>query len=282
MPEPRIAAPVPVPAPASPVPAVVARTPAPSGELPAEALELCERGLSEAFAAAVADEAITHLMPFARDPALKPVLREALAARIPIARPKVGTSGGVIGFVGPGGSGKTRCVARLASAYAQRSPLPVACVTLRSKDGGAELSRLLASAGVPIHVEDDPALAAQRVQELRGHSLVLLDTPGVSPRAEAELRQLAAELHQLAADELHLTVPATIAPAAARELVDGARTLGVDAIALTHADETEQLGTVVELAVDTGLPLSFVGRGTSLDAGLRPAVAEELALAVLP
>jgi flagellar biosynthesis GTPase FlhF len=155
-------------------------------------------------------------------------------------------------------------------------------VTLRSKDGGAELSRLLASAGVPIHVEDDPALAAQRVQELRGHSLVLLDTPGVSPRAEAELRQLAAELHQLAADELHLTVPATIAPAAARELVDGARTLGVDAIALTHADETEQLGTVVELAVDTGLPLSFVGRGTSLDAGLRPAVAEELALAVLP
>jgi flagellar biosynthesis GTPase FlhF len=68
----------------------------------------------------------------------------------------------------------------------------------------------------------------------------------------------------------------------AHELVEGLRSLGITALALTHADETRRLGTVVELAVSTDLPLSYVGRGTSMQAGLRPANAEELALALVP
>jgi len=103
----------------------------------------------------------------------------------------------------------------------------------------------------------------------------------VSPRAEAELRALAAELRQLRLDECHLAVPATMARDAGHDLVDGTRSLGVDALALTHADETDRLGNVVELAIDTGLPLSYVGRGTIVTGGLRPALPEELAAAVL-
>jgi flagellar biosynthesis GTPase FlhF len=69
--------------------------------------------------------------------------------------------------------------------------------------------------------------------------------------------------------------------AAARELVAGADVLGVDAITLTHLDETEQLGTGVELAAESGLPLSYVSRGTAVEHGLRPASAEDLARALL-
>ena len=242
---------------------------------------LTEAGLGAAVARSVVEETVTHLAPFAQDPSLKPLAQRALAARIPVHVTR-GAGGLVIGFVGPGGSGKTRCVARLAAAYAARSSLPVAVVTLRPKDGGAELRELLAGTDVEVHDVNDAGAAARRIGELRESAMVVLDTPGVSPRAEDELRLLATELAQLHADELHLTVPATIAPRAARELVTGARILRPSAIAITHQDETDAIGTVVDLAIETCLPLSFVGRGQAVQTGLRRADAGELAHALMP
>jgi flagellar biosynthesis GTPase FlhF len=251
-----------------------------SAALPADAHEaidnLTARGLSHELAADLVEQAVNHLMPFAPSNDVTPVVARALAQRIPV-RPVGGANGHVIGFVGPGGSGKTRCVAQLAAAYARGSSLPVACVALRADDSGAELGRLLAPLGVPMHSLEDPAEAAQRIADLRGSHLVVLDTPGVSPRADATVRELAGDLRRVAPDEVHLTLPATYGSQAARELLDGLAPLRPDAIALTHADETGHLGTAIELAIRTATPLSFVSRGAG---ALRPAAAEELALAL--
>jgi flagellar biosynthesis GTPase FlhF len=51
---------------------------------------------------------------------------------------------------------------------------------------------------------------------------------------------------------------------------------------VTHADETEQLGTAVGLAIECGLPLSYLACGQAVDAGLRPAEAGDLASALAP
>ncbi len=261
---------------------VVPQAPAGPAGLSPEGTELLAGGFSTGLAGEIVHTAMTHVAPLAEDRSPRAMVRAALAARIPVATPVRGPGGAVIGFVGPAGSGKTRCVARLATAYAKRSALPVACVTLRAADEGVELDTLLRGAGVPVHVEHDAIAAAQRIAALRNETIVLIDTPGVSPRAEAELRTLCSELRRLAADELHVAIPATIGPLAAREVAAAGRTLGAHAIALTHTDETAALGTVVELAMDTGLPLSYVARGTGLDGGMRPAGADALALALLP
>jgi flagellar biosynthesis protein FlhF len=264
----------------APRPAAAAVTPSTDASLPADAHEaidcLVASGLSHELAADIVDQAVNHLMPFAANHDVKPVVARALAQRIPV-RPVGGSGGHVIGFVGPGGSGKTRCAAQLAAAYARGSSLPVACVALRAADGGAELARLLAPLGVPMHALEDPAEAAQRVAELRGSTLVVLDTPGVSPRAQATVRELAGDLRRMEPDEVHLTLPATYGSQAASELLEGLAPLRPDAIALTHADETGHIGTAIELAMRTGTPLSFVSRGAG---ALRPAAAEELALAL--
>ncbi|HEY3019414.1 MAG TPA: hypothetical protein VGJ32_04435 [Solirubrobacteraceae bacterium] len=267
------------------LPAAPASAPAgPPAHWPAGAARvqtrLLDRGLSSPMVAEVLDEVVTNLLPFASNGRIKPLVASALARRIPAA-PLRGAGGRVVGFVGPGGAGKTRCVARLAHAYAVRTPAPVTCVTLRAEDDGAELRRLLAPCGVPVLALDDAAEARTRLDRLPDDALVLVDTPGVSPRAEAELRALANELRQLRLDETHLALPATMGPDAGRDLVVGTRSLGVDALALTHADETERLGTAIELAIETGLPLSYIGRGTIISGGLRPALPEELAAVVL-
>lgn len=268
------------PVPAEPEPAAPAPVLAPAGLGP-DGAALVATGISQLLAADLVQTAAAHIAPLAQDDSPRAVLRAALAARIPVATPVRGPGGAVIGFVGPAGSGKTRCVARLATAYAKRSALPVTCITLRPADGGAELTALLREAGVTVHAEDDAVAASRRIDALRNETIVLVDTPGVSPRADAELRTLSSELRRLAADELHLTVPATIGPIAARELAEAGRRLGAGGIALTHADETAALGTVVELAIDAGVPLSYVARGTALDGGMRPASADALALALL-
>ena len=285
---PQVAAlPAPAPDARHDVPEVLDRAPALRArprEWPAEAGDLrdalVDHGLDATLADSVVGETVTHLLPFSSSAQLENLVVDALAARIPV-RPLTGTGGRVVAFVGPGGSGKTRCLARLAAAYAARSDLPVACVALRPADGGSSLSMLLGPAGVATHVVADAAAARERIDALREGALVLVDTPGVSPRADAELRALQVDLDGMGVDEILLTVPATMGPGAARELVGGMRRLRPTGLALTHTDETTHLGPAVGLAIESALPVAYVARGTQVSSGLRPADAEQLARALL-
>ncbi|WP_445147936.1 hypothetical protein [Baekduia sp. Peel2402] len=261
-----------------PAPVVAPAALPPAALLAAE--RLVARGLRTGLADAIAEEAMGGLAPLMPDVDPKELVVDALARRIPTAPLRRGP--GVVGFVGPGGAGKTRCVARLAAAHARHGLMPVSVLALRSPDGGAELRRLLAPYGVDLNAVESGAEGAARIAALRADHLVIIDTPGVSPRSTGELHALGTELDALAPDELHLAVPATIGPAAAQELVGGVRELGVGALVLTHTDETEMLGTGIGLAVDSGLPLSFLARGQAVEAGLKPASATDLARDLVP
>jgi flagellar biosynthesis protein FlhF len=52
--------------------------------------------------------------------------------------------------------------------------------------------------------------------------------------------------------------------------------LGVTHLAFTRLDETRSVGSLVGVAVDSRLPLSFFGTGRDVPTDLRPASAEEL------
>jgi flagellar biosynthesis GTPase FlhF len=285
---------------AAPAPSVEmtrrAATPAPEVSIPSPAVPvepswpqaaldvhrgLTARGMDPDLVTEIVAEAVEHMLPFSSEGSLRPLVAGQLARCLP-PMPRRRVRGGrslVIGFVGAGGSGKTRCSARLALAYARRGDRPVALLTLRPKDRGAELMADVSHAGIPVHAAEDAHAARRFLDHVGDRALVVVDTPGVSPRAEAELRQLAAELRQLQLDECHLTLPATLSPQAAAELVRGTRSLGVDALAITHVDETEHLGAAIGAAIDAQLPVSYVGRGASADrGGLRPALVEALAL----
>jgi len=235
-------------------------------------------GLSEAFAAVLVGEATVHGLPFAEGegPArLRPFVARALARRLDVAPLR---SASAVAVVGAAGAGKTAVIARLATAYAAAGRLPVAVISLHPKDGGAELARLLAPAGVPLWATDDVEGAAARIANLRRGALVLVDTPAVPARAGAERDALVADLRRLGLDEVHLALPAVLAGEVAREMLSAARDLGADRIAVTHTDATARLGMAVELAVEAGLPISYLVDTV----GVRPAAAEDLAFALLP
>ena len=250
-------------------------------EAAAVAERLAARGLAPAATEELLRDATAHVLPFTPGADVAAAARTALARRIPIpAPPRIG--GRVVAFVGAGGSGKTRCCAGLAAAYAQGSAIPVACLTLAPADGGAELTALLKPHGVRVEALAQPERAAKRLAELRGEAIVVLDTPAVSPGDAAAVEALRGQLAPLELDEVNLAVPATLGAAVAQELLERLAPLRPTGIAMTHADATEHVGAVVELACATRLPLAYVNSGLALPGALAPADPVAIAERLLP
>ena len=211
-------------------------------------------------------ETVSHLVPFASRRQLRKLVRQGLARRIPVA-PAPPAGGRSLAFVGPAGSGKTLCTARLAIAYATGSDLPVVCVSLSPADGGSELRALVEPHGIGVTVARTAAQARAHVAGALGDAIVVVDTPGTISDAD---------LDTLGLDELHLTLPSTYSAPAAAELTER---LPATHVALTHLDETTRIGGLVDFLIEAGTPLSYVSRG---EGGMTPADAQDIAGLVLP
>lgn len=242
------------------------------------AQRMADRGLGEELAGRAAAEAAWGLWPFAPERDVRELVARALARHLPPSPLRAGPAR--IALVGPSGAGKTRCVARLAAVYARQGELPVTVVALRPADQGDELRRLLSPYGVALRVCGSGADAAAELAA-DDHRIVLVDTPAMVLRDADGRDRLAGDLRALALDEVHVALAATMSFDAAAELLDAAAGLRPTALVVTHCDETFQLGTMVRLSSERDLPISYVGQGQAVDAGLTPGAAELLAAELL-
>jgi flagellar biosynthesis GTPase FlhF len=224
------------PEPSAPTPEDLAPSQAPAtetaprgGAAAAHEGALVAAGIAPALAAEIIGGTISHAVPFAPKRPLKHFVRQGFAARIPVL-PPAAPGGRTVAFVGAGGSGKTLCATRVAAAYAAGSDLDVNLLELA---------------------------AGQVPEPLSGRLVTVVDTPAVSPAAAADTRALARQLRRLGACEVHVTVPATLSASAVRRLLDGLAPLKPAAIALTHLDEVDHAGPVIDEAIARGLPLSY-------------------------
>src|SRR5580704_1928754 len=272
-------APAPVPPAATPWVAKQAGAVQPD-EATAVAQELTSQGISEAWAQQLIVAAAAHRSPLAQG-SLRDAVRATLAATIPAPAPLPAT-GAAVAFVGAGGAGKTRCAAALASAYAKGSTLAASVVSLGSDDWGGDLKELLKGQNVWVMGAAQGTEAIPAVQHGRDGGLVVIDTAGVTPRDPAGVEALATELRSLSLDAVYIAVPATFSVHAARKLLEGFAALGADGIAVTHADEADQLGIAAELSHISGMPVAYIHEGLELDGALSAADPSSLAARLLP
>ena len=276
-----VAAPAPAPVPPAASPWVAKQAGAlDSAEAAAVAQELTSQGISDAWAHELITAAAAHRSPLAKG-SLRDAVRATLAAIIPAPAPLPAT-GAAVAFVGAGGAGKTRCSAALASAYAKGSTLAASVVSLGSDDWGGDLKELLKGQNVWVMGAAVGAEAAPPVQHGRDGGLVVIDTAGVTPRDPAGVEAMAGELRSLSLDAVYIAVPATFSVHAARKLIEGFAALGADGIAVTHADEADQLGIAAELAHISGMPVAYIHEGLELDGALSAADPSSLAARLLP
>jgi flagellar biosynthesis GTPase FlhF len=283
-PEPVASAPAPEPTPVVPPAATpwVAKQAGDfdSDEAAAVAAELTGQGISESWAQQLIVAAAAHRSPLFKG-SLRDAVRATLAAIIPAPAP-LPANGAAVAFVGAGGSGKTRCAAALASAYAKRSTLASSVVSMGSDDWGSDLKELLKGQNVWVMGAANGADAAPAVEHGRDGGLVVVDTAAATPRDPATIDTLATELRSLNLDAVYIAVPATFSVHAARKLLDGFAALGADGIAVTHADEADQLGIAAELSQISGMPVAYIHDGLELDSALSAADPSALAARLLP
>jgi flagellar biosynthesis protein FlhF len=134
---------------------------------------------------------------------------------------------------------------------------------------------------VPVRPVDDGAAAKAVIGARAGQALVVIDTPAVSARNADDVARLADELRAAGVTETHVVLPATIAGPVARDALRGYALLDPAAVLLTHADETDHLGSIVDLAVADHVPLSYVVSGPTTGADLEIADPSALAARLL-
>ncbi len=125
---------------------------------------------------------------------------------------------------------------------------------------------------MPTHpAPEEPAL-----REARARRACCCSTrPAVSCADPASIAALAELLAELAPDRVVLALPATLGATPAARLLQALRPLGANALAITHADETDQLGVAVQAACTFGLaPVYLLARaepsGADGDSGRGP------------
>ena len=201
---------------------------------------------------------------------------EAEVARRIVAPPALPVTGAAIAFIGAGGAGKTRCTAALASAYSRASTLGVTVIALDNPDGARELKRLLSGDGVPV-LSLSGERASRAIATARQGGFVIVDTPTATPTDPVQVDALAARLAPLELDATYVALPATLGPQAARRALASFGRLRPSAVTITHADETDQLAVIVEIAIAHRIPLAYVHAGADHQSALTAVDASALA-----
>jgi flagellar biosynthesis protein FlhF len=213
-------------------------------------------------------------------------LRRVIADFIPVAPPIQLEPGKmqVAALVGPTGVGKTTTLAKLA-AYAQlKLKQKVALITLDTYRLAAvdQLQQYAQILQVPMHV-------ALTVEDLRGafrfyqdRALVLIDTPGHSPKDTETLGQLRALLDELPEVETHLVLSATTKPRDLTEIAARYEPLRPTRLLFTKLDETSTYGPILSTLVRVKRPLSYLGTGQEVPEALELATSRRVADLILP
>ncbi|HCZ34048.1 MAG TPA: hypothetical protein DHV93_11720 [Holophagaceae bacterium] len=213
-------------------------------------------------------------------------LRRVIADFIPVAPPIQLDPGKmrVAALVGPTGVGKTTTLAKLA-AYAQlHLKQKVALLTLDTYRMAAvdQLQQYAQILQVPLHV-------ALTVEDLRSalrfyqdRALVLIDTPGHSPKDTETLGQLRGLLDELPEVETHLVMSATTKPRDLAEIAVRYEPLKPTRLLFTKLDETSTYGPILSTLVRVKRPLSYLGTGQEVPEALELATSRRVADLILP
>jgi flagellar biosynthesis protein FlhF len=225
-----------------------------------------------------------HRELFARD-LQNAVLDEEIASRFEVAS-VLGESieePAAVLFVGPPGAGKTSSLMKLGFQFGLRPRRPLQLLSLDTlRIGGCEQLSMYARIGdIGFKALRDASLLSAAVSRPFGNGLILIDTPGFSKNDEEEADALARVTCDLPI-EVQLVLPAYMSLSAAQECWRRFAKFNPQKLIVTNVDALSQAAPLIEFAIRSGLPLSFLGTGQQVPEDIRAAEKSELIEALAP
>ncbi len=179
---------------------------------------------------------------------------------------------GLHAICGPSGAGKTLMVARLARvAAAHLSPQRVAIIAFNDARSGAwsQTRVLAAQAGVQCWRAGDLATLGLLVEELRDRTVILIDTAGADPQAQAAMLRSA----QLGI-ETHLLLPADASIGSVKRLL--AESEPWRSLMVGKVDESHSPWPLLQALCDQRVPVSCMAASGDVQTQARPFQARSL------
>ncbi|MBK6656709.1 MAG: flagellar biosynthesis protein FlhF [Proteobacteria bacterium] len=187
--------------------------------------------------------------------------------------------GGRVALLGPTGVGKSTAVSKLAARYALKfGAEKVGIVSMDDRRIGAHqqmkaFGRLI---GVAVHVARDASELGHALVELKGRSLVLIDTPGAAPQ-DSRYQELARSLRDLNADiDCYTVLSSTTDYLTATKLLKVNAELAPAGCILTKLDEAATLGPCLSAIIECALPIAYTSAGQRVPDDLDTVTARSL------
>jgi len=168
-----------------------------------------------------------------------------------------------VSFVGPTGVGKTTTIAKLAADLSLKQKKKVGLISIDSYRIGAveQLKTYAAIIGIPClaaFTQDD---VQDAVRKMKTRDIVLVDTAGQSHLDQERMKELKRFLEWDIPVSCHLVLSASAKPADMKEAARQFSRLNPRTCILTKVDETCECGGILDLLMDSKLPVSFVTNG---------------------
>lgn len=170
----------------------------------------------------------------------------------------------VIALIGPSGVGKTTALAKLAALYKFRMKQTVGLVSLDESRLGtsAQLAVYARILGVSMEQVSSRSNLSETVSRLKKFcEVVLLDTPGISPKDAERITVLGERLSVV--NRLHtlLVMSAVTRQKDMEQIAEAFSGLPLHSAIVTKLDETDQIGDLIPVFIRRRLPVSFLGSG---------------------
>ena len=189
----------------------------------------------------------------------------------------------VVALVGPTGVGKTTTIAKLAANFRLRDGVKMGLVTVDTyRIAAVEQLRTYAEIiDLPIMVVTNPIEMRRTMEELVGLDLVLIDTAGRSPRDELQIQELKRLLAEANVDEVHLVQSLTASLRSIKATAEKFSTANTTSLILTKLDEAAEMGTMLSVAREVPLPVSYLTTGQDVPDDIEPAHATRMSRLIL-
>ncbi len=185
----------------------------------------------------------------------------------------------VIALVGPTGVGKTTTIAKLGTHPDFLRPGRIGFLCLDTYRVGAveQIKTYGEIAGIPVEVIYESADLPTALRRLSDRDLILVDTPGRSPRLQGDTQQVRQWLMQLAPHETHLVLPAGLQAEQVRRAIAAYRAQGATHLLATKLDEAPDDWSLFDAAAEARMPMRWLSDGQDVPRDLKAAAPRFLA-----
>lgn len=187
----------------------------------------------------------------------------------------------VAALVGPSGVGKTTTLAKLAAnnRFVERRDVALISVDTYRIAAIDQLRTFADIAYLPLEVVYTAEEIKKAIDKHRQRDLILIDTAGRNQRDPEHLAELRSFMQAAEPDEVHLVLSVTTKYEDLMDVVERFETVSVNRLIFTKLDETDSIGSILNVVDKVGKPVSYLTSGQGIPEDIE--VADPIKLAKL-